>query len=55
MIIMGLTVISLLLVAYAPHISVAILGVAFTSCSAGLGESTFLAYTTVFNKYVHSL
>lgn len=55
MIIIGLTTISLLMVAFAPHVGVAIVGVGLTSCSTGLGESTFLAYTAIYNKYVYTL
>ncbi|XP_063695706.1 battenin-like isoform X2 [Culicoides brevitarsis] len=45
-----LSIVSLLLVAYAKVVWIALFGVILTSLSAGLGEVTLLSYTSRFNK-----
>uniref|UniRef100_A0A336K9I5 Battenin n=1 Tax=Culicoides sonorensis TaxID=179676 RepID=A0A336K9I5_CULSO len=49
-----LAVSSFIFVAYAEAVWIALIGVAFTSVSSGLGEVTFLSYTSKFNKNVVS-
>lgn len=45
---------SFILVAYSEVVWMALIGVVFTSISSGLGEVTFLSYTSKFNKNVVS-
>ena len=46
----GLLAASLLTVAYSPNVGVSILGVVFASISSGVGEITFLAYSSYYRK-----
>lgn len=46
-----LQIIGFLMVAFAENEWMAILGVVLTSLSSGLGEASFLSYSSEFHKY----